>query len=69
MVMKREPVQSSAIQSIGYDEEKAILEVRFNGGGNYNYVDVSPEMHTRFMASDSKGRFFNEKIKHQYESK
>lgn len=69
MAMKRENVQSSAIASIGYDKDDATLEVRFNSGRPNNFAGVSPEVYTKFMESNSKGRFFNEKIKNRYKLK
>jgi len=69
MVMKREQVQSSAIQSIGYDEENAILEVRFNDGRTYNSTDAPLEMHLNFMNASSKGKFYNARIKKLYRLK
>ncbi len=35
--MKREPVESSMIASIGYDANAETLEVEFNAGGLYQY--------------------------------
>lgn len=35
--MEREPVVSSNIASIGYDENNNILEVEFNNGNVYEY--------------------------------
>ncbi|MGB7894279.1 MAG: KTSC domain-containing protein [Microcoleus sp.] len=38
--MKLEPVESSMIQSAGYDEESYTLEVVFNSGKTYRYFEV-----------------------------
>ena len=69
MVMRREKVNSSAIDTIGYDEDSSTLEVQFRGGKPYNFADVSPEVHLRFIESNSKGRFFNDKIRDRYRLK
>lgn len=61
------PVESSQIHAIGYDEAQRKLAVQFKGktgpGSLYHYDNVPPELHQEFMAADSKGRFFKEKIK------
>lgn len=60
-------VESSQIHAIGYDEAQRTLAIQFknkNGVGSlYHYENVPPEMHQEFMAADSKGRFFQQKIK------
>ena len=38
--MKRESVKSSNLASIGYDETNNILEIEFNHGGVYQYLNV-----------------------------
>jgi lysyl-tRNA synthetase class 2 len=59
-------VESSAIQDIRYDEERAKLFVTFNDGDEYVYVGVPGEVHRSFVDSDSKGRFFAYEIRDQY---
>ena len=39
--MKRQSVESSNLASVGYDEEKQILEVQFKHGGVYQYFEVT----------------------------
>lgn len=62
--MHRVPVESSSIESIGY--ERSVLEVRFRNGGLYQYFDVPEETLVMLMRADSKGRFFNEAIRGRY---
>jgi hypothetical protein len=64
--MKRIPVSSSSILSIGYDAEIQTLEIEFVGGGVYQYFDVTQATHQALMASDSLGRFVNTKVKEHY---
>lgn len=68
--MKRIPVNSSNIGSIGYDAKKQILEIEFKGKGNspasvYQYEGVPEALHQALMSSDttSKGQFFDLHIK------
>jgi KTSC domain len=63
--MRRVPVESSSIDSVGY--EKDVLEVRFRNGGLYQYFHVPELMFELLMEAESKGRFFNENIRSRYE--
>jgi hypothetical protein len=62
--MHRIPVESSMIDSIGF--EKNVLEVRFRNGGLYQYIDVPESVSALLMQAPSKGRFFNEQIRGRY---
>ncbi|MDB5450908.1 MAG: hypothetical protein JWQ52_2036 [Phenylobacterium sp.] len=59
-------VDSTAIQAIDYDAERAKLLVRFVSGEQYIYVGVPGEVHRSFLEADSKGRFFQAKIRDHY---
>lgn len=59
-------VESTAIQAIDYDEDRAKLMVRFASGESYVYVGVPGEVHRSFLDADSKGRFFQAEIRDQY---
>ncbi len=63
LFMKREYVQSSSIQAIGYDPVKKILEVEFVGHHVYRYLNVPEILYMRLMKAVSKGNFFNTKIR------
>jgi hypothetical protein len=65
--MHRVPVESSSIDSVGY--EKEVLEVSFRNGGLYQYFDVPEELLVRLMQADSKGRFFNQQIRGRFPSR
>jgi len=62
--MHRIPVESSMIDSIGF--EKNVLEVRFRNGGLYQYLDVPESVLALLMQAPSKGRFFNQEIRGRY---
>jgi hypothetical protein len=67
-VMKREPVESTAIKSIGYNEDKQLLEVEILETGRvYQYKDVSVEEYLDFMDAKSLGEYYNRVIKDKYE--
>jgi KTSC domain-containing protein len=62
--MHRVPVESSVLDSIGY--EKNVLEIRFCNGGLYQYLDVPESVLAELMRAESKGRFFNESIRGRF---
>ena len=64
--MRREPVSSSSIQSVGYDPQNHILEIAFHGNGVYQYEDVGQDIYDALMAAPSKGRYFAERIRDRY---
>ena len=59
-------VESTAINEIDYDHERAKLLVRFVSGESYVYVGVPGEVHRSFVEADSKGRFFQSEIRDCY---
>ncbi len=62
-LMKRSPVESSSIASVGYDAKRRTLEIEFVHGVVYQYVDVSAEVHVALLEAESKGRFLNDAIR------
>jgi hypothetical protein len=65
--MKLETVDSSMIHAVGYDAEAQELEVVFNNGQVWRYVEVPPEEFEGLMAADSKGRYMRGNILGCYE--
>ncbi len=61
--MKREPVKSSNVSSVGYDPGTSTLEIKFHSGGVYQYYGVPSSVHEGFMKADSKGSYFHHYIK------
>lgn len=64
--MQRESIQSSCIESVGYDPDHRALEVEFRRGGVYAYFGVPLELVRRMAASASIGRFFAEQIRPRF---
>jgi len=64
--MERKAVESSNLKSVGYDEEKELLEIEFKNGSVYQYADVPEEIHEELMNAESKGRYLREKITKGY---
>jgi hypothetical protein len=65
-MMQRYPVQSSVLESVGYDPSSKILELEFREGGVWNYFDFSRISYKRFITAESLGKFFVKKIKGRY---
>jgi hypothetical protein len=66
--MKRSPVASSNISSIGYDKNRQTLEIEFRGGAVFQYFDIPEEKYQDIISSASIGRYFYDNIKgkHSY---
>jgi hypothetical protein len=64
--MRRKPVSSSMIASVGYLARSRMLEIEFVSGSIYRYLDVDKEVYDDFMEAPSKGTFFNAHIKDEY---
>ena len=65
--MRRRQVQSSALQSIGYDADNHILELEFReNSGVWQYLNFKPAAYKKFVNSASLGNFFVTRIKGKY---
>lgn len=56
--MKRVPVNSTNILSIGYEEEAQMLEIEFNTKRIYRFSNVPPHVYASLMRSSSHGKYF-----------
>ena len=56
------PVESSMVDSVGYDEERRLLQVVFTSGRVYCYEDVPPEVFQGLLAAESKGQYMRAHI-------
>ncbi|MFB6071144.1 MAG: KTSC domain-containing protein [Halanaeroarchaeum sp.] len=64
--MKRESVESSIIESVGYDPDEEVLEIEFKEGGVYRYREVPESVYRGLLSVDSHGSYHAEHIKHSY---
>lgn len=60
------PVSSDNISRVRYDEESLTLEIEFNNGRVYQFLDVPTQVFDSLMAADSHGQFFHAQIKGNY---
>lgn len=63
--MEREPVESKAITSVGFDPLTEILEIEFPSGAVWQYLGV-PEAEFEGLMSGSVGTYFHANIKGKY---
>lgn len=64
--IKRVPITSSSIASIGYDKEAHILEIVFHHGAIYQYVEVPENVYKELMGSPSQSAYFMNEIKNKF---
>lgn len=65
--MQRRLVESSALNSLGYDPSAKILELEFrDSGGVWQYFGITSTLYKKFINSESLGHFFVTKIKGRY---
>lgn len=64
--IKRLPVVSSNVASVGYSRRLHALEIEFTRGATYRYLDVSREVYEQLLATDSKGGFVDKYIRGKY---
>jgi hypothetical protein len=60
--IRRIPVASSALRSVGYDAEQQTLEIEFTNGAVYQYFRVPAETYRGLMAAESRGRYFHQHV-------
>ena len=64
--LRHEPVQSSNVHSVAYDEAHQVLEVQFRGGGVYQYVYVPKHVYDGLMSAPSVGKYMHQVVKPNY---
>ena len=61
--MKRIPITSSNISTVGYDEDTGRMEVTFSNGKPYTYHGVTKKQYNEMLCSPSVGGYLNREIK------
>ncbi|HEX4666375.1 MAG TPA: KTSC domain-containing protein [Chthoniobacterales bacterium] len=64
--IRREPVASSNVASVGYSRHFRALEIEFTRGAVYRFLEVPPGVYRGLIASQSKGHFIAENIRGKY---
>jgi hypothetical protein len=65
--IKREPVVSTNVASVGYSRRLHALEIEFVRGAVYRFLDVPQKLYRQLLASDSKGHFIAENLRGKYD--
>lgn len=66
--VKRVPVESTAVATVGYSKKLHALEIEFRNGAIYRYLDVDPRIYEALLKAESKARFYDDNIRHKYRS-
>lgn len=61
--MERKKVESSNLESIGYDPASRVLEVEFKGGSVYRYRECTADQFRGLQDAVSKGSYFSKNIR------
>ena len=64
--MERQPVISSDIASVGYDEATQTLEIEFKATGVYRYFSVPKPVFESLTSTPSPGKFFLQSVKGKF---
>src|SRR5262245_9832018 len=64
--MRRHPIGSSSLRTVGYDANSETLEIEYLNGSLYRYFAVPPLVHRQLLRSATPGSFVNQRIKPFY---
>jgi hypothetical protein len=64
--MQRQIIESSLIQSIGYDEARQVLQIEFKRGEVRDYKNIPKQLHHQFITAESKGKFYLKHIREKF---
>ena len=63
--MELQPVSSSNIAAVGYDEDTGMMEVEFLNGSAYQY-QVDKNVFEQLLTAGSVGQFFSMNVRNNY---
>jgi hypothetical protein len=66
--IKRIPVESTALATVGYSKKLRALEIEFRNGAIYRYLEVEPVVYDDLLNAPSKARYYDQKVRHRYRS-
>ena len=66
--IRRLPVNSTGLASVGYSRSLRALEIEFRNGAIYRYLNVAPSVHRDLMGAASKARYYDQNIRKKYRS-
>jgi KTSC domain-containing protein len=65
--MKTTAVDSTTLRTIGYDAERQLLQIEFQNHSIYQYFDVPEAVYEELIHSPSKGTYFNQCIRSEFD--
>jgi len=65
--MRLQPVDSEMLKLVGYDAHTQLLEVVFNTGDKYRYLEVPAAEYEGLMSADSIGQYMHKHIIDHYD--
>ena len=54
------------MKSVGYEAKSRIVEIEFDSGAVYRYLDVPLRTYEELQTAESKGWYFNSEIRDSY---
>ena len=66
--IRRYPIESTALATVGYSKRLRALEIEFRNGAIYRYLDVAPDVYEGLLHAHSKARFYDQNIRRKYRS-
>ena len=66
--IRRGPVDSTAIATIGYSKKLRVIEIEFVNGAIYRYFEVPSSLYRELITAKSKTRFYDKNIRGRYRS-
>lgn len=66
MAMDATRVKSTTLAAVAYDGHRDLLQLHFQDGTMYHYFGVPAQTHQELLAADSKGGYFNRRIRGQF---
>jgi lysyl-tRNA synthetase class 2 len=66
--MERQPVDSSSIASVGYDDRSFELDIEYKNGRIYRYSQVPAAAYRLLLRAPSIGQYVNQVIKPRFEA-
>ena len=67
--MERQSVKSRILRSVGYDDSIRALEIEFQNGLVYQFLDVPPKVYADLMHSGEIGKYFTDKVRTRFRTK
>jgi len=64
--MARVDLQSTSLNAAIWQGQNAFLELEFQSGAIYRYLGVPEEVYQELLCAESRGRYFNQRIRNRF---